>query len=404
MDQKKLTEFSRKDYLVGRHGDCLPPTATPFHPPSGAGILAGQSEEEVAQITRSCWKTKRDMSESRDFISADESKAPYYVGADLGGQSIKIGVVDDLGRALSWLSVPTEIEQGGEAACRRMAEGIDRAIAEAGVDKSQVPYVGLGSPGTMDIPAGMLLLPVNLKGWEDFPIRDRLAHHCGKPVAFANDAASAAYGEFWVGAGQEMNSLVLLTLGTGIGCGIIVNGFSIDGENSHGAECGHTIVNPAPDARWCNCGQRGHLEAYSSATAVVRRTQEMLDAGLSTSIRARVEAGEALTPKLVAEEAEAGDPLADEIVMETAFWLGIGLVNLIHTIDPSGVLLGGAMTFGGNYAELGRRFIARIKQEIDARAFALLAERLKMDYASLGGDAGYIGAAGIAREEFLKKG
>ncbi len=343
------------------------------------------------------------MSESRQFISVDEAQAPFFVGVDLGGQSIKIGVVDDLGRPLSWLSVPTEVAQGGEAACQRMAEGIDRAIAEAGADKSDVAYVGLGSPGTMDIPAGKLLLPVNLKGWENFEIRDRLAHNCGKPVAFVNDGAAAAYGEYWVGAGQEMNSLVLLTLGTGIGCGIIVNGFSIDGENSHGAECGHIIVDPAPDARWCNCGQRGHLEAYSSATAVVRRTQEMLDAGLSTSIRSRVEAGETLTPKLVAEEAEAGDPLADEIVMNTAFWLGIGLVNLIHTIDPNGVLLGGAMTFGGNDTELGRRFLARIKQEIDARAFALLAERLKMDLATLGSDAGYIGAAGIARAEYLKK-
>lgn len=343
------------------------------------------------------------MNESRQFISADEAQAPFFVGVDLGGQSIKIGVVDDRGRPLSWLSVPTKVELGCEAACQRMAGGIDRVLVEAGVDKSAVAYVGLGSPGTMDIPAGMLLLPVNLKGWEHFPIRDRLAHHCGKPVAFVNDGAAAAYGEFWVGAGQEMNSLVLLTLGTGIGCGIIVNGFSIDGENSHGAECGHIIVNPAPDARWCNCGQRGHLEAYSSATAVVRRTQEMLDAGLKTSIRSRIEAGEALTPKLVAEEAEAGDPLADQIVMDTAIWLGVGLVNLIHTIDPNGVLLGGAMTFGGKDTALGRRFLDRIKQEIDARAFALLAERLKLDLASLGADAGYIGAAGIARAEYLKK-
>ncbi len=343
------------------------------------------------------------MSQSRQFISADEAQAPYFVGIDLGGQSIKIGLVDDLGRPLSWLNVPTEVEKGCEAACKRMAEGMNRAIAEAGVDKSEVAYVGLGSPGTMDIPAGKLVLPVNLKGWEYFPIRDRLAHHCGKPVAFINDGAAAAYGEYWVGAGQEMNSLVLLTLGTGIGCGIIVGGFSIDGENSHGAECGHTIVNSAPDARWCNCGQRGHLEAYSSATAVVRRTQEMLDAGLATSIRDRVEAGDTLTPKLVAEEAERGDALADEIVMDTAYWLGIGLVNLIHTIDPSGVLLGGAMTFGGNGSELGKRFIGKIHEVINERAFALLAERLQMDFASLGGDAGYIGAAGIARAEYLKE-
>ncbi|MHB8898443.1 MAG: ROK family protein, partial [Thermoguttaceae bacterium] len=137
--------------------------------------------------------------------------------------------------------------------------------------------------------------------------------------------------------------------------------------------------------------------------AVVRWTLVLLDGGLGTSIRGRLDAGEQLTPKLVAEEAQAGDSLAHEIVMDTAFWLGIGLVNLIHTIDPSGVLLGGAMTFGGNDTDLGRRFIGRIREVINARAFALLAERLQMDFASLGGDAGYIGAAGIARTEYLKK-
>ena len=342
------------------------------------------------------------MSEQREFLSPSEAQAPFFVGVDLGGTSIKIGVVDDLGRPMSWVNVPTSVDEGAEAACQRMAQGIDAAIAEAGVERSAVASVGLGSPGTMDIPAGMLLLPVNLKGWENFPIRDRLAHHCHLPVAFANDAGAAAYGEYWVGSGQEMDSIVLLTLGTGIGCGIIVNGVSIDGHNSHGAECGHMIVDPGPEARWCNCGQRGHLEAYSSATAVIRRTQEMLDAGLTTSIRGRVDAGESLTPKLVGEEATAGDPLAEEIVMNTAHWLGIGLVTLIHTIDPSGVLLGGAMTFGGNDTELGRRFLGRIKQVIDDRAFVLLAERLKMDFASLGGDAGYIGAAGIGRAMYLK--
>jgi glucokinase len=348
-------------------------------------------------------KWPSNMNQQRQFISAREAQAPFFAGVDLGGTSIKVGIVDDLGRPLSWVNVATEVELGADKACQRMATGVRQAIAKAGLEESAVVHAGLGSPGTMDIPAGKLLLPVNLKGWEDFPIRDCLAHHCGMPVAFANDAAAAAYGEYWVGSGQKMNSLVLLTLGTGIGCGIIVNDFSIDGENSHGAECGHIIVNPAPDARWCNCGQRGHLEAYASATAVIRRTQEMLDAGLKTSLHKRIDEGAPLTPLLVAEEAEANDLLSYEIIMDTARWLGIGLVTLIHTIDPSGVLLGGAMTFGGQERELGRSFLARIKQEIDERAFALLAERLQIDFAALGADAGYIGAAGIARVDYLKK-
>jgi glucokinase len=254
----------------------------------------------------------------------------------------------------------------------------------------------------MDIPAGMLIQPVNLKGWDNFPIRDRLAHHCGLPVSFANDAAAAAYGEFWIGSGQAFHSMVLLTLGTGIGCGIIIGDCSIDGENSHGAECGHIIIDCSEGARVCGCGQPGHLEAYASATAVVKRTEEALRAMRTSSLTRRMAAGEALTPLLLAEEAEAGDHLSLEIILETARYLGIGIVSLLHTIDPNGVLLGGAMTFGGSQSELGRRFLARIKQEIDRRAFPLLAERIVLDYASLGGDAGFIGAAGIARVDHQK--
>ncbi|MEE8450442.1 MAG: ROK family protein [Thermoguttaceae bacterium] len=342
------------------------------------------------------------MSETRSFISQDEAQSPFFVGVDLGGTNIKAGVVDDCGRPVSWLSVPTDADKGPEDAAARMGQAVLQAIADAGLQPSDVARVGLGSPGTMDIPAGKLVKPVNLKGWDDFPIRDRVAHHCGLPVAFANDAAAAAYGEFWVGSGREFHSVVLFTLGTGIGCGIIIGDLSIDGENSHGAECGHLIINDADDARVCGCGQRGHLEAYASATAIIKRAEQALTNGHSSSLTARVAEGADLTPKLLAVEAEAGDELSLEIIFEVAQAMGVGIVNLLHTIDPSGVLLGGAMTFGGNETELGRRFLARIKEEVDRRAFAVLAERTTIDFASLGGDAGYIGAAGIARVEHLK--
>lgn len=342
------------------------------------------------------------MTGQREFIPANKAKAPFFVGLDLGGTNIKTGVVDDSGRPLSWLSIPTRPEKGPEDTTRRMGEAVRRAIRKAGLRPSAVARVGLGSPGTMDIPAGKLVQPVNLKGWEDYHIRDRLSDYCGFPVAFANDATAAAYGEFWVGSGRGFHSMVLLTLGTGIGCGIIVGDLLIEGENSHGAECGHVIINSDEDARWCGCGQPGHLEAYASATAVIKRTRDALDAGLTSSLSKRIKGGRKLSPKLIAEEAEAGDELSLDIILETARYLGIGIVTLIHTIDPNGVLLGGAMTFGGKRTKLGRRFLARIKQEVKRRAFALLAERVKIDFGWLGGDAGYIGAAGIARLKHLK--
>jgi len=328
------------------------------------------------------------MSPQRSFISLQEAQAPFFVGIDLGATNIKVGVVDDTGRPLSWLSVPTEPEKGPEDASQRMGAAVKDAIAKARLQPSDIARAGLGSPGTMDIPAGMLVEPVNLRGkngdeWYHFPIRDRVSHHCGLPVAFANDAAAAAYGEFWIGSGRDFHSMVLFTLGTGIGCGIIIGDFSLDGENSHGAECGHIIVNDAEDARVCGCGQPGHLEAYASATAVIKRARELLDAGRHSSLSARLADGAELSPKLIAEEAEKGDELSLEIVFEVARYMGIGTVNLMHTIDPNGVLLGGAMTFGGRDSELGRRFLGRVKEEVDRRAFALLAERTTIDFASL---------------------
>ena len=351
------------------------------------------------------------MAHQRKLIPARRAQPPFFVGVDLGGTNVKVGVVDDLGRPVSWLSIPTETKKGAANTTRRMGAAVTQAIQDAGVDPAEVVRVGLGSPGTMDIPAGKLVNPVNLKGrgWKGYPIRDRLKAHCGKPVAFANDAAAAAYGEFWIGSGRNFHSMVLLTLGTGIGCGIIVGGISIDGEHSHGAECGHIIIDCDEDARVCGCGQPGHLEAYASATGVIKRTQEALDAGRASSLRERIQQEQKKDeddrrgiPELVAIEAGAGDKLATEIVMETARYLGIGIVSLMHTVDPNGVLLGGAMTFGGKQSPLGRRFLARIKQEVKRRAFAVLAEKVVLDFASLGGDAGFIGSAGIARLEHQK--
>lgn len=338
------------------------------------------------------------MIPAREFITAKEAQAPFFVGVDLGGTNIKVGIVDDLGRSLTHLSIPTDSERGPEDGAQRMGQAVHRAIKEAGIGLADVAGVGLGSPGTMDVPAGMLIRPHNLPGWFNFPIRDRVSHHCGLPVTFANDANAAAYGEYWVGRGHDFHSMVLLTLGTGIGCGIIIGDLMVAGENSHGAEGGHIIVDMNDNARLCPCGQKGHLEGYASATAVIARTQEALKSKPQTSVAARLAAGEELTPKLLAEEADGGDAFSLQLIMETARYLGVGIVTMLHMIDPTGVVLGGAMTFGGADHPLGRKFLERIYQEVRARAFPTVSERITIDFAELGGDAGYIGAAGLARQ------
>ncbi|MEN6405302.1 MAG: ROK family protein [Thermoguttaceae bacterium] len=343
------------------------------------------------------------MSDSRQFITTADARPPFFAGIDLGGTNIKIGVVDDLGRSLSWLSVPTDVERGPEDAARRMGDSVRRAVQQAGLSMADLSGIGLGSPGGMDIPSGMLTTVINLTGWDNFPIRDRVSHYCGMPVTFENDANAAAYGEYWIGSGRDFQSMVLLTLGTGIGCGIILGDLVVQGAHSHGGEAGHVIIDPSPNARMCGCGWRGHLEAYASATAVIRRTQEALDAGQPSSLSARVAAGEELTPKLVAEEAERGDPLSNQIISDTARYLGIGAVDVMHVVDPAVVLLGGAMTFGGRESSLGRRFLAEVDAVIRQLARPVLARDTVLDFATLGGDAGYIGAAGVARLAFKSR-
>lgn len=339
------------------------------------------------------------MSEPSSSIRASSLQKPFFVGVDVGGTNVKCGLVDANGKTLAYHAIRTEQQRGAEDACVRIADVVRRLIETAGVAASSIARAGLATPGPMDIPGGMVLRPGNLPGWWDFPIRDRLSHHLGYPVTYANDANSAAYGEYWCGAGAQFHSMVLLTLGTGVGGGIIVGDTLIEGEHSCGSECGHILVNSNDDARCDSLGKSGSLEAYANASSVVRRANEALDAGRTSSLADCRAGGQEMTPLMVAQEAERGDGLGREIVFDVAHWLAIGMVSLVHAIDPDAVVLGGAMTFGGASNALGREFIDRIRQELRPRLLEPLREAMKVEFASLGGDAGYIGAAGLARLE-----
>jgi glucokinase len=342
------------------------------------------------------------MSTRHSSPAASSAQKPFFVGIDVGGTNIKLGLVDDAGQTLAYHTMRTEQDKGPEDACRRMANAVRKLIQQAGVSIDEVVHAGLATPGPMDIPSGMILRPGNLPGWWDFPIRDSASRHLKLPVAFANDANAAAYGEYWRGAGEKYHSLVLLTLGTGIGGGIIVGDTLVEGEHSCGSECGHILVNPAADAPMDSLGKRGSLESYTNATAVTDRALAALGSATVTSLAKRRAAGEEITPHVIAQEAERGDEVAREVIMETAYWLAIGIVSLIHTIDPDAVVLGGAMTFGGADSPVGREFLQTIRDEVRPRLLEPLRDTVKIEFASLGGDAGYIGAAGLARLEHRK--
>ena len=334
----------------------------------------------------------------QEITPLEKSKLPYFVGIDVGGTNTKIGIVDDSGQTLGEVTIPTIEEEGPQGLISRAGEAIRQKTAELGISMGDLKSAGLGTPGPMDTDKGLILEPMNLPHWRHFPVRDRLSRDLGIPVAFTNDANAAAYGEYWVGSGRESKSMIMLTLGTGVGGGIIIDGLLVEGVNSFGAECGHIIVDSRADARVCVWGGgRGELEAYSSASAVAARARALLDEGRDSLLVDRLKGGVELTTLMLSEEAERGDALSLEVILEAATYLGIGIVTLVHTLDPGAVILGGAMNFGGRENPVGRNFRQRVEEEFRNRAFEVVSKNTLIDFASLGGDAGYIGAAGFAR-------
>ncbi len=335
--------------------------------------------------------------------------APYFFGVDVGGTNIKIGLVDDQGLTVSFASIATQGIDGAHGAVRRAVETCRKLAADAKIQLSGVVRAGVGTPGPMSLAEGKLLNPSNLPEWHDFPVQQVLATELNKPVSFINDANAAALGEAWVGAGKGHRGLAFFTLGTGVGGGLISEGQLINGINSFGSELGHIVVDSRPDARLCVWGGgRGHLEAYASASAVAEQAKLGLQAGVESSLRDLVNRsttttkqteGE-ITAKDVHQAALAGDLFSLKLIDEAAFYLGIGVTCAVHAIDPGLVLLGGAMTFGGQKCEVGRRFLHGVIDEFERRTFANVFAGTKIDFATLGGDAGYVGAAAVARQDY----
>ena len=311
-----------------------------------------------------------------------------------------MGLVDDEGKTLGFTSIPTEEPRGPSDAMSRVAVAANDMLQSLNLEPKKIVRVGLGTPGSQDIAKGMLIEPPNHPHWHHFPIVKCLEDAIRLPVSFANDANAAAFGEFWVGTGKVYSSMVLLTLGTGVGGGIIIDNQLVVGQNSFGGECGHMIIDPRPDARLCVWGGgRGHLEAYASASGVAQRAKEELQTG-AVSLLARD--ADKLTTKMIYEAALSDDAFSLRIIDETADYLALGIATLVHTLDPGLVVLGGAMNFGGNDSPVGLRFLRRIEETFRHRSFAYVAHGTKIEFASLGGDAGYLGAAGIARMEYKK--
>jgi glucokinase len=308
---------------------------------------------------------------SQPIRSVADATSPLFLGIDVGGTGIKMGIVDNEGHTLGFASIPTEESKGPADAMKRVAQRSMQLLESVHLQASQIARVGMGTPGSQDIPKGMLIEPPNHPHWHHFPIVACLEKEIGLPVSFANDANAAGFGEFWVGTGKIFSSMALLTLGTGVGGGIIIDSQLVVGQNSFGGECGHIIIDPHPDARLCVWGGgRGHLEAYASASAVAQRAKEELAAGAKSLLSSSVDP---LTTKMIYDAACKGDVFALKIIDETADYLALGITTIVHLLDPGLVVLGGAMNFGGNESPIGMRFLNRTIQSFRDRSFEYVA-------------------------------
>lgn len=331
-------------------------------------------------------------------VPADQATPPFFAGIDVGGTNIKLGLVDNQGQTVAYQSIPTEQEAGAGEAARRSAEALRSMVAEAGLSWSNVTQAGLATPGPMDIPTGMLLHPGNLPAWHYLPIRDLFAEATGLAITFANDANAAAWGEYWRGAGAQHHSMVLLTLGTGVGGGIVIGDHLVEGSHSCGAEIGHIIIDSDEDAPINSLGIRGTLEGYCGSYGIVGQAEQLLGGTTeASSLRKVLQQGNQLTPLTISQAADEGDAIALQVVLETARYLAIGIVTCVHTIDPESVVLGGGVNFGGAGSALGERFLEEVRKQAKSRMIKSLRDKVSIDFAQLGGDAGYIGAAGLAR-------
>ncbi|HOH31597.1 MAG TPA: ROK family glucokinase [Candidatus Hydrogenedentes bacterium] len=317
------------------------------------------------------------------------------IGVDLGGTNIKTAIVGEDKKIIAKSSQPTGEDTGPEAVMNLMAQCIFDLIRDNGLEMSQVLAAGFGAPGPMNWQTGIVFSPPNLKGWKDVPLAEEMQKRLGVPCYVDNDANVACYGEYWLGAGQDAESIVVFTLGTGVGGGIVVFGKLLRGIDGTAAELGHLTVQR--DGRLCGCGARGCLEAYASVTGMIRTAEEGWD-NAETRLKQMCKGDpKALRGKLIYDAAVEGDAYALHVFHETAVWLGLGAASMINALNPERIIFCGGMSNAGDL------LFDTVRKTVMANAFEVPAKRCQILPAGLGNDSGVIGCAGCALDRYLRK-
>ncbi len=318
----------------------------------------------------------------------------YIVGIDLGGTNIVTGCVrEDGGDFRGERSIPTSAEGGPDVVVQRIIACAEESIAalRAEVPGAEVIGVGCGSPGPLDTRTGVVLLTPNL-GWVNMPLRDRLQAGLGIRTALDNDANCAVLGEWWMGAARGTRNAIGLTIGTGIGGGIIIDGRLYHGSTDLAGEIGHMTIEA--NGRKCKCGNYGCVEAYASGPNIALRAVEAIQTGASSTLPSYV-AGDLsqITAQKVYQAAQAGDALAHDVVRDTAHFLGAAVASLINIFNPEAVVIVGGVTLAGD------RLFEPLRREVSRRAFKPAVQVCRIVPGELTGVAGVYGAVRAFQEQ-----
>lgn len=308
----------------------------------------------------------------------------YRIGVDVGGTNVKIALVDLSGEISYSKIFPTRAEMGYEYTITSMKEAISTLLKETNNTKETIEGIGFGFPGQIDYKKGIVRLSPNIPGWSEVSITTEIEKEFGIPTRVDNDVNCAALGELHFGAGVGCENIVCITVGTGIGAGIIINGKLVRGASNAAGEIGHIKLS-MHDGPLCGCGDRGCLEAFASGPAIVAMAEEYIKGGKSTKYREMAEDG--ITPHIVAEAANQGDAVAQKIFAIIGEYIGLGLASVVNVLNPEKIIIGGGV------AGAGEILFNPIKETLLKRAMPISGSAVQVVPAQLGNNAGIIGAS-----------
>lgn len=314
----------------------------------------------------------------------------YIVGIDLGGTTIQTVLTDEDYNIVTKYKSDTLAEEGPAAVIGRMMDAIDHVLEESNLSKKDLLGIGLGIPGLMDIEKGISLFAGNLS-WENIQVLQPFKDRFQVPVYMDNDVRVNALGEWYFGAGRGVKNMVLITLGTGVGAGIIIDGKMLRGPQSAAGEVGHMII--VEDGPACTCGSRGCLEVFASATGMMRRCKELMLENRDSLLWQMCEGDiDKVRTYMIDKAHDQGDKVGLQVMAETAYYLGIGLTNVVNIFNPELVVIGGGVS------KAGERLLGPAREFVNKRAMVVQRQHYKLVAAQMLDEAGMLGACTLVKE------